>query len=433
MSIFLGFGRSVQILSLLKDAVWGVPTLALVLVFGIYFTFKSGFFRFRTVGKIASDLVSSLKSGNKDGISPLNAVATALGGTVGVGSIVGVGLAISVGGAGSIFWMWVCSFFGMGLKYAEVKISLNKRRNVGNKLLGGAHIRLFDMGYKMLSVLFCIFCVLCSFGTGNLTQVGAISSFLASLGMKKQFSAVVCVLLISLAVFGGRTRIAKVNTFLVPISSAVYILVCAVIIAMNIENVPSVFSEIIGSAFGFSSIAGGFSGAVVSKTLREGFVRSIFSNEAGMGSSSLAHASADTENVGIQAEWGIFEIFFDTFIVSTLTAFCLLSAKSESVSFLFSSVFGAPGFWLFGILSAVFAFASVISWCFYAECCLSFLFKKSDMPKTVYRILFSLSAVFGVFLSVTAIWEIADILNALMMIPNMFLMYRCRNEIERIN
>jgi AGCS family alanine or glycine:cation symporter len=289
------------------------------------------------------------------------------------------------------------------------------------------------MGYKKLSVLFCVLCVLCSFGTGNLTQVGAISSFLASLGVETFISAVVCVLIIGLAVFGGRTRIAKVNTFLVPFSSAVYIIACVVILAMNWKNVPSALSRIIGSAFGFSSVVGGFSGALVSKTLREGFVRSIFSNEAGMGSSSLAHASAETNDIGIQAEWGIFEIFFDTFVVSTLTAFCLLSAETENVNLLFASSFGSAGTLIIGVLSAVFAFASVISWCFYAECCLSFLFEKSTFPKMIYRVLFSLSAVFGVWLSVTAIWDIADILNALMMFPNMFLMFRCRNEIERIN
>ncbi len=328
--------------------------------------------------------------------------------------------------------MWVCSFFGMGLKYAETKIALFKRTTVEKTPIGGAHVRLFGMGYKKLSALFCLFCVFASFGTGNLTQVGAISSFLSSLGMKKISIALICFSLIFLAVFGGRKRIAKVNTFLVPTSSFLYIFACLTIIFLNLKNLPNTFYEILSEAFGFSPVLGGFSGALVSKTLREGFVRSIFSNEAGMGSSPLAHASAETDDIETQAEWGVFEIFFDTFVVSTLTALCLLSSKTQNVPLLFKMTFGKSGVLLFGILSAVFAFASVISWCFYAECCISFLFNKSRFAKIIYRIFFSLSAVLGVWISFEAIWDIADILNAFMLFPNMFLLMKCRKEIERI-
>ncbi len=431
MSIFGVNQGGIEILTSLKELVWGFPTLALLVIFGAYFSYKSGFYRFKAIKKISKDLISSLKSKPENGISPISAVATALGGTVGVGSIVGVGLAISVGGAGSIFWMWVCSFFGMGLKYAEVKIALNKRQVQDGIPLGGAHVRLKNEGFPKISLLFCLFCILASFGTGNFTQVGALGSFLSSAGIAPSLSAIICVAIIGLVVFGGRKRIAKINTLLVPSASAVYITFCVAVLVMNLGKIPSAFSMIFKDAFGMSSVVGGFSGAALSRTLREGFARSIFSNEAGMGSSPLAHSTAETDNIEIQSEWGIFEIFFDTFVVSTLTAICLLSSGFASPQAMFEILFGGIGKWAFGLLSAVFAFASVISWCYYAECCISFLFPKNSAINIAYRIVFSLSAAFGVYISLAAIWELADILNALMMFPNLFLLFKCRKEIER--
>lgn len=405
--------------------------MSLLIVFGIYFTLKSGFYFPTAIKKTVKDTLFSLKAGKKDGISPFAAVATALGGTVGIGSIVGVSYALSVGGAGSIFWMWVCSFFGMGLKYAEVKIALNKRTVTPEGSLGGAPFRLKGLGFKKLAVIFCICCVLTSFGTGNLTQTGTISSFLDFLGVPKIFCALICCAVIAFAVFGGRKRIANINSFIIPAASAVYLLVCVCIIILNRAGIGYAFSEIFKNAFGISAVTGGFSGALLAHVLREGFVRSMFSNEAGMGSSPLAHATAEG-NVNVQAEWGIFEIFFDTFVVSTLTAVCLLCGGFDDVMIMFRHTFGDIGIWLFGILSAVFAFASVISWCYYAECCISFISPKSNIPSIIYRVFFSLSAILGTYISGELIWEISDILNALMMFPNLFLLFKCRKEIERM-
>lgn len=406
--------------------------MALLLIAGVYFTYKSGFYRPSVIGKSIKEMVFSLKTKPREGISPFSAVATALGGTVGVGSIVGVGYAIAIGGAGSIFWMWICSFFGMGLKYAEVKTALKKRAVINGKPLGGAHVRLYGEGMKTTSVLFCVFCIMASFGTGNLTQVGSISSFLTSVGIGKMFCALSCVTAISVSVFGGRKRIASINTYLVPISSAIYITACLAILLINRFSIPLAFGKIFSEAFGISPFAGGVSGALIAKSLREGFARSLFSNEAGMGSSPLAHASAESENLEIQASWGVFEIFFDTFVVSTLTAVCLLSCGMDEPSQMFSVCFGSFGKYLFGLLLAVFAFASVLSWCYYAECCLSFLFPKNRLVLTVYRLAFSFSAVLGIYLANDIIWDVADIFNALMMFPNLVLLFKCRNEIERM-
>lgn len=419
-------------ISAVKDLVWGLPTVMLLLVSGVYFTKKTAFYKPRAVISTLRDTLLSLKGGSKNGVSPFAAVATALGGTVGVGSIVGVGYAISVGGAGSIFWMWVCSFFGMGLKYAEILVALGKRKRVNGFMLGGAAMRLEELGHKRLASLFCVFCVLASFGTGNLTQVGAMSGFLSDSGAPDMLCAVVCVAVIALAVFGGRGRIAKINSVIVPGASLIYLLACGVILIINHTDIIPVFARIFREAFGFSAIGGGFSGALIARTLREGFVRSMFSNEAGMGSSPLAHSTSETDSPVKQAKWGIFEIFFDTFIVSTLTAICLLSIGQTDAGSMFGLVFGRLGVYAYGVLTAVFAFASVISWCYYAECCISFLFKGSERALIIYRTVFAFAAVPGVLMSDATAWDIADILNACMMAPNLFLLFKCRKEIERI-
>ncbi len=319
----------------------------------------------------------------------------------------------------------------MGIKYAEIKIALTDRVTKNGLILGGAGVRLKKLGYNKTALLFSLFCVLASFGTGNLTQIGMVASFFGSVGANGFLSAAVCCGFIGVAVFGGRERIAKINLFLVPFASAVYLLVCAYILVLNKSNIPLSFAKIFKEAFGFSSVLGGFSGAVISKVIREGFARSIFSNEAGMGSSPLAHSTSDGSAV-LQAEWGIFEIFFDTFIVSTLTAICLLSGGYTEVLLMFSSVFGVGGKYAFGALSAVFAFASVISWCYYAECSVSFAFKRPKTPILIYRCLFLILSFFGVFASNQIVWELSDILNALMTFPNLFLLYKCRKEIERM-
>lgn len=416
-----------KLISVIKDMVWGIPTLLLLFVFGIYFTHKSRFYRFKAFKKTARLTLGSLKSSSQNGISSFSAVATALGGTVGVGSIIGVGYGIDVGGPGSIFWMWVCSFFGMGLKYAEVKISLNKR-----KTNGGAPYRLKEKGYNKIAVLFCFLCIICSFGTGNLTQIGVMSEVFRSKGISPFVCGGICALIIGIAIFGGRKRIARLNTFIIPLFSGVYLIACLVIIIINLGNLPKAFSDIFLNALGFDSIKGGFSGALLSHVLREGFARSLFSNEAGMGSSPLAHGTAENADSEVQAHWGIFEIFFDTFIVSTITAIALLSCGITDAGEMFSLSFGEIGKTVFGILASVFAFASVISWCYYAECCIAFLFPKGKTADIIYRLLFSLTAFFGAFISANTVWELADILNALMMFPNLFLLFKCRKEIERI-
>ena len=414
----------------IKNLIWGFPTVLIITAFGAYFTFKSRLYLPKNIFAAFKTVFSSFKKSKTNGISPFAAAATALGGTVGVGSIVGVGYGIAVGGAGSVFWMWVCSFFGMGLKYAEVRISLKDRLRSGSENYGGAPYRLKKLGYGGMSAAFCLLCTLCSFGTGNVAQTGAVASFLRQAGVPPAAITAVSGFAVALAVFGGRERISSLNAKILPAASALYIAVCLAVLAANAEGIPRAFGEIFSSAFGFAPVAGGFSGAVISAAVKEGCARSVFSNEAGMGSSPLAHATSEGDPE-TQSAFGVFEIFFDSFAVSTLTAVCLISCRTEDISSAFSSVLGQIAPAVFGALTAVFAFAAVISWCYYAECCLFCMFGSRKAVFIIYRLAFSACAAAGAFLPADGIIAVSDILNAGMMVPNMFLLYRCRSEINQ--
>ncbi|MBR6784213.1 MAG: sodium:alanine symporter family protein [Clostridia bacterium] len=399
--------------------------MALLSVLGGYFTVKCRLWR---IGVKQILLLPFAQSGKKGGISSFAAAATAVGGTVGVGSIVGVGVAISVGGEGSVFWLLVCSLLCVGLKYAETSVALSAKGNKNGA--GGAHCRLFALGYKKTALFFCLCCVAVSLTTGNLTQISAAAAALNGIGVEKALFGVISAILVGLAVFGGRGRIARVNAVIMPAAACIYLLACLAVILLNISQIPQALSAVIKNAFGFSAVAGGFSGGVMAKAVSEGFARSMFSTESGMGSSPLAHASADSADIATQAKWGIFEVAFDSFGVTALTALALLVSKKGDCLSAFYSSFGNIGTYAFAVLCAVFAFASVISWCYYAECCIPFIFKKSRRALLVYRVVFTLFALVGSLVPIKNLLYTADILNALMMLPNLLLLVLCRNEIE---
>ena len=414
-------------LSQLKEILWGIPTVAVFSAFGLYFAVKTGLYRPYRVWLALKTAVCAFGQKGKNGASPFAAAATALGGTVGAGSILGVGYGIAVGGAGSVFWMWIFSFFAIGLKYAETAIAL-RGRGGGGKNGGGAHRRLRAMGYKKLSALFCFACVLCSFGTGNAAQTGAAAQFLFALGAPPAAAAAICALAVGLAVFGGGRRIIRFNTAAVPAASAVYLCACAALLCLNAGGIPEAFARIFTSAFGFRQAAGGFSGAMLAAALREGCARSVFSTEAGMGSSPLAHA-ASTGGEKLQCSFSVLETVFDTFAVSTLTALCLLCGGCGSAQELFSAAWGRPGGLLFGAAAAAFAYASVISWSFYAESCLFCLFGDRKAPVYIFRLLFSAAAGLGALFPAGALIAASDLLNLFMAAPNLFLLYKCRKEV----
>lgn len=413
----------------IRDALWGMPLISLLIVSGGYFTAKTSFFQLHPL-RLCKHTVGSLfgkKTGRK---AMLASVSTALGGTVGIGSIAGVAYGIRVGGAGSIFWMWVSGFTGMALKYAETFLAVKHRKRTENGYTGGAPYALADAGYKRLGTLFALLCVFASFGVGNLAQIGALTETAQTMGVPPLLCGLICAGLLAFSVFGGRERIGKLNTVLVPVSSCLYLGMTLFIILTHIPSLPSALESIFREAFGIRAFAGGISGNLLALSMREGFARGIFSNEAGVGSSPLAHAASGEGDPMRQAEWGAFEILADTFTVSTLTALSLLCMEKDTMSDLFFAIFGSGGVMVFTVLTAVFAFASILSWCYYSEVCLQFL--AIPHSETVYRLLTVVFAFLGACVSLKSVWAAADILNALMILPNLFLLFIKRHEITYI-
>ena len=398
----------------IKEILWGTPTAVIILLVGAYFTFallRRGAFGKKSV--VAA--FRSYGSGGSDGISPFSSLATALGGTVGIGSITGVGIALSVGGAGSMLWFWLCS-----------------RIRMNGVFVGGAMYSLKTDGHKTAAVIFSVCGILASFGTGNMTQASAVGDVMAANGIPRTLSAAFLALLVAFAVFGGQKRIAGVSAAIVPAAGAVYLVLALFMLIRGAHELPRVFRDIFAAAFGLRQAVGGTLGVSVSAAISVGLTRCIFSNEAGMGTSPMAHSSAESVLPSAQGLMGVAEIIADTFVFSTVTALALLCHGTTDVYELFAGECGMFGRIVLPVLLVIFAYAAIIAWCYYAESCIAFLFPHScGAALTVYRLL-SVACVFaGVMVVSQSVWDIADILNVLMMIPNIFDLITKRKEILR--
>lgn len=339
----------------LNGLVWGIPMLVLILGTGIFMSIKTKFFQIRKAGYTTRETFLAIfqkksvtKTKDKKAISQFQALSTALAATIGTGNIAGVATAIAIGGPGAVFWMWVSAFFGMMTNYSENVLGIFfRKKNDKGEWSGGAMYYL-ENGLKkkkglkhigkFLAIIFCIFCIFASFGIGNMTQVNSIASsmenaFLPTFGFSIPtiITGIVLAALAGLVIIGGIKRIGKVTEKLVPFMAAAYIIGALIIFFSNFHQIPYVFGSIFQSAFSFEAIGGGVGGAVVKQAIEMGFKRGVFSNEAGLGSSVMVHSASDVKEPVVQGMWGIFEVFFDTIIVCTLTAFVLLSSTTGNV------------------------------------------------------------------------------------------------------
>lgn len=415
----------------IKEILWGTPTAVIIMLVGAYFTFA--LLRRGAFGK--KSMVAAIRSygsGSGDGISPFASLATALGGTVGIGSITGVGIALSVGGAGSMLWFWLCGLLCGGIKYAEVVAASCSKVRMNGVFVGGAMYSLKAGGHKAAAVIFSVCGILASFGTGNMTQASAVGDVMAANGIPRTVSAALLAVLVAFAVFGGQKRIAGVSAAIVPAAGAVYLALALFMLIRGAHELPRVFGDIFAAAFGLRQAVGGTLGISVSTAISVGLTRCIFSNEAGMGTSPMAHSSAENVLPSVQGLMGAAEIIADTFVFSTVTALALLCHGTTDVYELFTGKCGMFGRIVLPVLLVIFAYAAIIAWCYYAESCISFLFPHScGAALTVYRLL-SVACVFvGVMVVSQSVWDIADILNVFMMIPNIFDLIIKRKEILR--
>lgn len=328
------------IVSINDRLVWGAPMLCLMLFTGIYFTVRTGFFQARRFPHILKSTVFSRDKSNADGVSPFAAMCQALAATLGTGNIAGVSTALSIGGAGAVFWMWISAFFGMMTGFAENVLGIFYRKKQGERYVGGA-MQYIRSGLaekpktrplaKPLSTIYALLCVLAGFGMGNAAQMNSAAEALkTSFGLPNIVTGAVLAALAALIVFGGVKRISAVTSRLVPIMSGFYLIGCAYILISGAERVPEAFEMIISSAFGARQIGGGIAGAAVKTAISMGFKRGVFSNEAGLGTSVFSHSQSRVKEPVVCGMWSVFEIFFDTVVMCTLTALVLLVSSPRA-------------------------------------------------------------------------------------------------------
>lgn len=416
---------------MVRSVVWGPLMLLLMAFIGLYFTLRTRFFQFTKLGKVLRHtLMGKREKGAEGTVSPLQATSTALAGTMGTGNIVGIATAITAGGAGAVFWMWVSAFLGMMTKYAEIVLAVKFReKNDAGELVGGPMYYIEKgLGQKWLAVLFAVFCTLASFGIGNMTQVNAISQTLStSFGIEPLLSGVVCAVLVGFVILGGMKRIAGITSAIVPLLSVFYIAGALAAICFRASALPEAFSMIFSQAFEFRSVGGGVLGYGFSQAVRFGFSRGVFSNEAGLGSAPIAHASSHTEEPAEQGLWGIFEVFADTIVVCTLTALVILTSGvfgtgnldgADLTAAAFSQSLGKSAGIFLSVSVSLFAFATLIGWCYYGERCVEYLFH-SRRAVLYYRSVYVVLIVLGAVMELHLVWDISDTLNGCMAIPNL--------------
>ncbi|MDP7288022.1 MAG: sodium:alanine symporter family protein [Phycisphaerae bacterium] len=432
-----------------KHVLWGPPMMILLVGVGLYLMFRIRFLQFTKFGLMWRETAAKIfrRGSTDDGdVTPFQAMSVAMGGTVGVGNIAGVASAIAVGGPGAIFWMWISGVVGMGTKFAEVTLGVHYRERDGDgPMMGGPMMYILrGMGkrWKPLAVLFCIFGALAGLGIGNMVQVRALtdgvekfcgaSESTGPLWEVRWWTGGLLVLAIGLVTLGGIKRIANVAMFCVPFMCTLYMLAAFVVIAMYITDVPQVLAMIVHKAFTPTAAVGGFLGSTLMLAMRQGIARGVFSNEAGLGSSPMAHATAKTDHPARQGLWGIFEVFFDTIVMCTATALVILltgvwtSGEKDAVLTIsaFSVTFGDTiGIGLVTLCMILTAYDTILAWCFYGETCCSFVLGHSRIVRMTYRVLWLPFILIGALWSSKSIWAVADTLNALMAIPNLIALF----------
>ena len=429
--------------------VWGVPAMVCILGVGLWLSIRTHFVQIRRFGHALRVTVGRMfrkGEASEGALTPFQAVCTALAATVGTGNIAGVAGAIAIGGPGAVFWMWVSALLGMCTKFSEVTLAVHFReKNPQGDWVGGPMYYIkngLSRRWRFLAVLFAALGVLTVFGTGNATQVNtittAIDSALLNFGAAGENSlptinlvlGIVIMLLVGIVLLGGVKRIGHVAEKLVPFMALLYVILGLGVVILHIDRVPGVFRAIFQGAFTPAGFTGGAVGSMFI-AMKRGVSRGIFSNEAGLGTGSIAHASADTRGPVHQGFFGVFEVFADTFVICTLTALVILCSgvtvnygQAAGAELTISGFTATYGGWV-SIFTAVamccFAFSTIIGWGLYGSRCIEFLFG----PKVIkpFMLVYSLVAILGATVDLGLLWNIADTFNGMMAIPNLIALF----------
>ncbi len=438
--------------------IWGVPSMICIIGVGLLLTLRTKGLQFRRFGYILKHTLGTIfekKEAAEGALTPFQSVCTALAGTVGTGNIAGVAGAIALGGPGAVFWMWVSALLGMCTKFAEVTLAVHFReRNAKGDWVGGPMYYIkngLSQNWQFLAVLYSLLGVLTVFGTGNATQVNtivaSIDSALFNFNVANENSVgtinlgigILIAALIALILIGGIKRIGNVTEKLVPFMALFYIALGMVLIIVKIDTIPSVVASIFEGAFNPRSVTGGVVGSLFI-SMRRGVSRGIFSNEAGLGTGSIAHASADVAHPIQQGMWGVFEVFADTIVICTLTALSILcsgididygnAAGAELTISGFTTTFGGWISILLAVALCCFAFSTILGWGLYGSRCIEYLFgSKLVRP---FIVVYSLVAIIGATMDLGLLWSIADTFNGLMIIPNLIAVFLLSGTVIRL-
>lgn len=432
-----------QIIESFNDFLWGLPLILGIMGTGIYISIRLGGIQFRKLGFALRNTLGKVFDQNDEAdgdISPFSALATALAATVGTGNIVGVSLAIIMGGPGAIFWMWVAAIFGMATKFAEVTLALAYREKRGGSFVGGP-MYYIEKGLKNknLAKLFALFASVAVFGIGNSTQSNAIAGVLRdSFGVNTIVTGFVLSGLAAIVVVGGLATISKVTEKLVPFMSFFYILGSVWIIVINRANLIPAIESIFVGAFAPMSVAGGVVGLSIKQVMSAGVARGVFTNEAGLGSSPMAHASASTDHPIRQGLWGMTEVFVDTMVICSLTALVILTTGVDRsvgvdartlVANAFSSTSSIGGL-ILSLGISLFAFSTILGWAYYGELAISYLL--GDGVKKYYRIIYVIFVFVGANMDLGLAWTFSNILNGLMALPNLYALIKLAPVLTRL-
>lgn len=443
---------------IVNDFIWGVPAMICIIGVGLFLSIRMRFIQIRKFPLALKETIGKMfqkKEAAKGALTPFQAVCTALSATVGTGNIAGVAGAIAIGGPGAVFWMWVSALLGMCTKFSEVILAVHFReRNEHGDLVGGPMYYIKNgLGKKWhwLAVTFSVFGVLTVFGTGNATQVNtitaAINSALLNYNLISETAVTTSNLIIGIVIMtavaavllGGIKRIGKVSERLVPFMAVLYVILAIGVVILNVDKVPGVFCNIIYGAFNPSAITGGIVGSFF-VSMKKGVSRGIFSNEAGLGTGSIAHACADTTEPVKQGFFGIFEVFADTIIICTLTALTILcsgvpiaygeAAGAELTIAGFTSTYGNWVSIFTAVAMCCFAFSTIIGWGLYGARCVEFLFSAKAIKP--FMLVYSLVAIVGATQDLGLIWSISDTCNGLMAIPNLIAVFLLSGTVVRL-
>lgn len=438
--------------------IWGVPAMICIIGVGLLLSVRTRFIQVRKFGAAMKNTIGKIfdKTQAKDGsMSPFQAVCTALAGTVGTGNIAGVAGAIALGGPGAIFWMWCSAFLGMCTKFSEVTLAIHFReKNANGEYVGGPMYYIkngLSKKWHFLAVLYALFGVLTVFGTGNATQVNTIVSSIHSAlhnlhiidgtvdERANLIFGIFIAAFVAMVLLGGIQRIGQVSEKLVPFMAALYIILAIGVVILHISRVPAVFAMIFKSAFTPQAATGGIIGSMF-LSMKKGVSRGIFSNEAGLGTGSIAHACADTNNAVHQGMFGIFEVFMDTIVICTLTGLVILlgapnivygqAAGAELTISGFTATYGGWVSIFTAVAMCCFAFSTIIGWGLYGSRCIEFL--GGEKLVRPFLVAYSFVSIIGATINLGLLWDIADTFNGLMAIPNLIALLILSGQVKKL-